>query len=117
MTDAASTLSAWDRGARQAVERAIARARASGRGRLSPDDLVRLLPDVELSVEVLDEIRRRCEEAGVVLEESGDLDIAVLDGDLTAQATLLREGRAAAAERRRARLGGKKSGENVTTTS
>jgi len=112
MTEAASTLSAWDRSARSTVERAIARARSTGR--LTQDDLVRLLPDVELSVEVLDEIRRRCKEAGVVLEESGDLDITVLDGELTADPSL---GRAAAAERRRARLGGKKAGESGASTS
>ena len=115
MTEAASTLSAWDRSARLTVERAIARARSTGR--LTQHDLVRLLPDVELSVEVLDQIRRRCKEAGVVLEESGDLDITVLDGDLTADPSLLQDGRAAAAERRRARLGGKKAGENVASTS
>jgi RNA polymerase primary sigma factor len=117
MTDAASTLSAWDGSARQAVERAIARARPTGR--LSQHDLVRLLPDVELSVEVLGEIRRSCQEAGVVLEETGDLDVAVLDGDLAAGATLLAHGRgrAAAAERRRARLGGKRQGESATSTS
>ena len=115
MTEAASTLSAWDRSARLTVERAIARARSTGR--LTQHDLVRLLPDVELSVEVLDQIRRRCKEAGVVLEESGDLDITVLDGELTADPSLLQEGRAAAAERRRARLGGKKAGENVASTS
>jgi RNA polymerase primary sigma factor len=118
MTDAASTLSAWDGRARQAVERAIARARSTGR--LSQHDLVRLLPDVELSVEVLDEIRRRCEEAGVVLEESGDLDVAVLDPDLAEGAAALLSngrGRAAAAERRKARLGVKRSGESGTSTS
>jgi RNA polymerase primary sigma factor len=115
MTEAASTLSAWDRSARLTVERAIARARSTGR--LTQHDLVRLLPDVELSVEVLDQIRRRCKEAGVVLEESGDLDITVLDGELTADPSLLQDGRAAAAERRRARLGGKKAGENVASTS
>jgi RNA polymerase primary sigma factor len=115
MTEAASTLSTWDRWARLAVERAISRARSTGR--LTQHDLVRLLPDVELNVEVLDEIRRRCKEAGVVLEESGDLDITVLDGELTADPSLLRDGRAAAAERRRARLGGKKSGESGASTS
>ena len=114
MTDAASTLSAWDGSARQAVERAIDRARRSGR--LMQDDLVRLLPDVELSVEVLGEIRRRCEEAGVVLEEAEDLELTVLDGALT-DPSLLQNGRAAAAERRRARLGGKKAGESAASTS
>ena len=118
MTDAASTLSAWDERARRAVERAIARAKSTGR--LSQHDLVRLLPDVELSVEVLDEIRRRCEEAGVVLEESGDLDVAVLDADDLAPTTaVLANGRsrAAAAARRRARLGVKRSGESAASTS
>jgi RNA polymerase primary sigma factor len=127
LTDAASTLSAWEVSARSVVERAIARARATGR--LTQHDLVRLLPDIELSPEVLSEIRRRCEEAGVVLDEAGDLDTTILDSVpteggsampmTTAIPVLLpgQNGRAAAAERRRARLGVKKSGENVISTS
>ena len=114
MTEAASTLKAWEGRARQMVERAISRARPSGR--LTQDDLVRLLPDVELSAEILDEIRRRCQEAGVVLEEAEDLELTVLDGALT-DPSLLQNGRAAAAERRRARLGGKKAGESAASTS
>jgi RNA polymerase primary sigma factor len=115
MTEAASTLRAWDGWARQVVERAIARAQHTKR--LTQDDLVRLLPDVELSSDVLDEIRRRCEEAGVVLEVSDDLDVALLDGALVDDPGLLRNGRAAAAARRRARLGERRMGEGGSSTS
>jgi RNA polymerase primary sigma factor len=127
LTDAASTLSAWEVSARTRVERAIVRARSTGR--LTQHDLVRLLPDIELSPEVLSEIRRRCEEAGVVLDEAGDLDTTILDSVPTEGGSAMpmtsaipvilpgQNGRAAAAERRRARLGGKKSGENVISTS
>jgi RNA polymerase primary sigma factor len=110
------------------VERAIARARSTGR--LTQHDLVRLLPNVELSPEILSEIRRRCEEAGVILDEAGDLDTTLLEavpsegGSAMPTAAfslpmsdLGQNGRAAAAERRRARLGVKKSGENVVSTS
>jgi RNA polymerase primary sigma factor len=117
------------------VERAIARARSTGR--LTQHDLVRLLRDVELSPEILSEIRRRCEEAGVTLDEAGDLDTTLLEAvpteggsampttatvptpinDLAQLSRLAQNGRAAAAERRRARLGVKKSGENVISTS
>jgi len=116
MTEAASALS-WDGRARQLVDRAIARARATERP-LSQDDLVRLLPDVELSTAVLDEIRRRCEEAGVILEEAEDIDLAIVEGGLAVEASTRNgHGREAAAARRRARLVGKKSGENVASTS
>jgi RNA polymerase primary sigma factor len=103
--------------------------RARSTGRLTQHDLVRLLPDIELSPEVLSEIRRRCEEAGVVLDEAGDLDTTILDSVPTEGGSAMpmtsaipvilpgQNGRAAAAERRRARLGGKKSGENVISTS
>jgi RNA polymerase primary sigma factor len=96
---------------------------------LTQHDLVRLLPDIELSPDVLSEIRRRCEEAGVVLDEAGDLDTTILDsvptegGSAMPMTTAIpvilpgQNGRAAAAERRRARLGVKKSGENVISTS
>jgi RNA polymerase primary sigma factor len=115
MTEAASTLRAWDRWARRVVERAIDRARPSKR--LTQHDLVRLLPDVELSPDVLDEIRRRCEEAGVVLEVSDDLDVALLDGALVDDPVALRDGRAAAAARRKARLGERRSSDGGSSTS
>src|SRR5262249_28871993 len=77
----------------------------------------RLLPEVELSSEVLDEIRRRCQEAGVILEEADDVDLVALEGGLPDEVGTYRNGRAAAAARRRAPIGGKKSGENVASTS
>jgi RNA polymerase primary sigma factor len=96
---------------------------------LTQHDLVRLLPNVELSPEILSEIRRRCEEAGVTLDEAGDLDTTLLEAVPTEGGSAMpttaafplsdlgQNGRAAAAERRRARLGVRKSGENVISTS
>jgi RNA polymerase primary sigma factor len=96
------------------VERAIERARATGL--LTQHELVRVLPDMEFSTEVLSDIRRRCEAAGVVLDEAEDLDIALDPTDLVA-AVAATDGRAAAAERRRARLVGRRTGENSSSTS
>jgi RNA polymerase primary sigma factor len=96
---------------------------------LTQHDLVRLLPNVELSPEILSEIRRRCEEAGVTLDEAGDLDTTLLEAMPTEGGSAMpttaafplnhlgQNGRAAAAERRRARLGVKKSGESGASTS
>jgi RNA polymerase primary sigma factor len=144
MTDTTSAPRTWNRSTQHVVERAIRRARITGL--LTQHELVRLLPDLELSTEVLSEIRQRCQEAGVVLDENGDLDLA-FDGVATASGTpnglaagvvgaMLHgvngiddpaavlgddghatNGRAAAAQRRRARLGGKRSGENSSSTS
>ncbi|MGH9211530.1 MAG: RNA polymerase sigma factor RpoD [Acidimicrobiales bacterium] len=142
MTDTTSAPRTWDRSTQHVVERAIKRARMTGL--LTQHELVRLLPDLELSTEVLSDIRRRCEEAGVVLDESADLELAV-DGisvsapgaseplvaiagsglaDIEHLAPSSRrhlrdvaDGRAAAAERRRARMIGKRSGENSSSTS
>ena len=120
MTETAAALDADDGSVGNVIERAIDRARSTGR--LTQHELVRLLPHVELSAELLDEIRRRCQQAGVVLDEDGDLDLTVLDGglsdDMSTMTPLRRTAsRAAAAARRQARLGVKRSGESVSTTS
>lgn len=120
MTDTSAAPSTWNRSTQHVVDRAIERARKTGR--LTQHDLVRMLPNVELSAQVLSDIRDRCIAAGVVLDEETDLDDAFLadpdeDPAVAAPVTTLHGGRAAAAERRRARLGGKRSGENSTSTS
>jgi RNA polymerase primary sigma factor len=117
MTDTTAAPSTWNRSTQHVVDRAIERARKVGR--LTQHDLVRILPDVELSPLVLSDIRRRCAEAGIVLDEEADLEDALLaDVDpIEATAPVSLHGRAAAAARRRARLGGKRSGENSTSTS
>jgi RNA polymerase primary sigma factor len=68
-----STLDTWDGTAETALTKVIENARESGR--LSQHDLVRALPRIELTGEVLAEIYRRCQTAGVVLEEMDDLDV------------------------------------------
>jgi RNA polymerase primary sigma factor len=67
-----STLDTWDGTAETALTKVIENARESGR--LSQHDLVRALPRIELTGEVLAEIYRRCQAAGIVLEEMEDLD-------------------------------------------
>jgi RNA polymerase primary sigma factor len=116
MTDTTtSARGTWDQGTRLLVERAIVRARATGR--LTQDQLVQLLPDVELSADLLSQIRRWCTEAGVILDEADDLDAAVLGNGAPPDLADPPNGRAAAAERRRARLGGRRSSENASSTS
>jgi RNA polymerase primary sigma factor len=68
-----STLDTWNSTAEAELAKVIEDARESGR--LSQHDLVRALPHVEMTAEVLAEIYRRCQAAGVVLEEIDDLDL------------------------------------------
>jgi RNA polymerase primary sigma factor len=63
-----------------AIDRVIASARA--RGRLTQHELVRALPDVEITPELLREILSRCQRAGVALDPVDDLGAA--DGGLDA---------------------------------
>ena len=74
MNDVPSTPT-WSSSAEAELAKVIENARESGR--LSQHDLVRALPHVEMTAEVLAEIYRRCEAAGVVLEEVDDLDLNV----------------------------------------
>jgi RNA polymerase primary sigma factor len=119
MTETAPALSPGGDSVHFIVGRAIERARRTGR--LTQHELVRMLPDVELSPDLLEEIRARCREAGVILDEDGDLDLTVLDGGLSDMMRITHPRRTgsrdAAAARRRARLGVKRSGESVSSTS
>jgi RNA polymerase primary sigma factor len=117
------------------IDRVIGSARA--RGRLTQHELVRALPDVEMTPELLREILARCRRVGVELDLVSDLD--AVDGGLLAvdggpeggtpseahagpsagggSASLaLPTMRPAAAARRRARLGAGSSSDAVSTT-
>jgi RNA polymerase primary sigma factor len=118
MIDTTSAPTTWDRSTQEVIDRAIQRARVTGL--LTQHDVVRMIPHLELSAEVLTEIRRRCEEAGVVLDEGIELD-SVADTPVPPDAGQAEihafNGREAAAQRRRARLIGKRSNESPSTTS
>jgi len=79
MTDVPSTLDAWNGLAEAELTKLVERARESGR--LTQHELVRALAHIEMTPEVLDEIYRRCRAAGIVVEETDDLDL----GDVTAE--------------------------------
>jgi RNA polymerase primary sigma factor len=68
-----SALDAWNGSAEGELDRLVEHAKASGR--LTQHDLVRALAHVEITPEVLAEIYRRCRAAGVVVEETDDLDL------------------------------------------
>ncbi|HEX5366850.1 MAG TPA: RNA polymerase sigma factor RpoD [Acidimicrobiales bacterium] len=75
-----SRLDAWDSTAEAALSSLIEGARR-GRGRLSQHQLVRALPHIEMTPEVLEAIYRRCRTAGIVVEEVDSLDgVEGLDG-------------------------------------
>jgi RNA polymerase primary sigma factor len=78
MTDVPSTLDALHGAAEIQLAKLVERTRRSGR--VSQHDLVRALPDVEMTPEVLDAIYRLFRAAGVVVEEVDDLDIGDVDG-------------------------------------
>jgi RNA polymerase primary sigma factor len=73
MTDVPARLDTWNGLAEAELTKLVERARESGR--LSQHDLVRALAHVEMTPEVLDEIYRRCRAAGIVVEETDDLDL------------------------------------------
>jgi RNA polymerase primary sigma factor len=91
MTDVPSTLDAWNGSTQNELDRLVERARSSGR--LTQHDLVEVLSHVEMTPDVLAEIYRRCRAAGIVVEETEDLDLAtpperalnLVDGDAAAQ--------------------------------
>jgi RNA polymerase primary sigma factor len=76
MTDTPSTLDAWNGTAEDELAKLLERAGA--RGRLTQHDVVRALPHVELTPEVVEEILRRCREAGIEVEDVFD-DLDDLD--------------------------------------
>jgi RNA polymerase primary sigma factor len=73
MTDTPSTLDAWDSSMEDELTKLL--RRAATRGRLTQHDVVRALPNVELTPEVVEEIMRRCRAAGIEIDDVlGDLD-------------------------------------------
>ena len=63
MTDTPSTLDAWNSSMEDELTKLL--RRAATRGRLTQHDVVRALPNVELTPEVVEEILRRCRQAGI----------------------------------------------------
>jgi RNA polymerase primary sigma factor len=78
MTDVPSTLDTWNGSAEAELTKLVESARESGR--LTQHDLVRALAHIEMTPEVLAEIYRRCRAAGIVVEETDDLDLGDADG-------------------------------------
>jgi RNA polymerase primary sigma factor len=73
MTDTPSTLDAWNGSMEDELTKLL--RRAASRGRLTQHDVVRALPDVELTPDVVEEILRRCRVAGIEIDDVfGDLD-------------------------------------------
>jgi RNA polymerase primary sigma factor len=73
MTDTPSTLDAWNSSMEDELTKLL--RRAGTRGRLTQHDVVRALPNVELTPEVVEEILRRCRAAGIEIDDVfGDLD-------------------------------------------
>ena len=77
MTDVPTTLDSWNSSAEAELAKLVESARATGR--LTQHDLVRAFADIEMTPEVLAEIYRRCEAAGIVVEETEDLDLRGAD--------------------------------------
>jgi RNA polymerase primary sigma factor len=77
MTDTPSTLDAGSGWVDARLSRLIDKARRTGR--LTQHDLVRALPEVELTGDVLAAILHRCAEAGIVVEEMDVTDLDPLD--------------------------------------
>ena len=77
MTDTPWTLDAGSGWVEPGLSRLIDKARRTGR--LTQHDLVRALPEVELTGDVLAAILRRCAEAGIVVEEMDVTDLDPLD--------------------------------------
>ncbi|MGH9216806.1 MAG: sigma-70 factor domain-containing protein, partial [Acidimicrobiales bacterium] len=73
MTDTPSTLDTRNGSVDDELTKLL--RRAGTRGRLTQHDVVRALPNVELTPEVVEEILRRCREAGIEIDDVfGDLD-------------------------------------------
>jgi RNA polymerase primary sigma factor len=73
MTDTPSRLDAWNGSMEDELTKLL--RRAASRGRLTQHDVVRALPNVELTPDVVEEILRRCRVAGIEIDDVfGDLD-------------------------------------------
>ena len=73
MTDTPSTLDASNGSVEDKLTKLL--RRAGTRGRLTQHDVVRALPNVELTPDVVEDILRRCREAGIEIDDVfGDLD-------------------------------------------
>jgi RNA polymerase primary sigma factor len=91
LTEVPSKLGAWNSSTENELARLVEHARETGR--LTQHDLVEALAHVEMTPDVLAEIYRRCRAAGIVVEETEDLDLAtpperalnLVDGDAAAQ--------------------------------
>jgi RNA polymerase primary sigma factor len=91
LTEVPSTLGAWNSSTENELARLVEHARETGR--LTQHALVEALSHVEMTPDVLAEIYRRCRAAGIVVEETEDLDLAtsperalnLVDGDAAAQ--------------------------------
>jgi RNA polymerase primary sigma factor len=79
MTDTPSTLDAWNSSMEDELTKLL--RRAATRGRLTQHDVVRALPNVELTPEVVEEILRRCRQAGIEIDDVFD-DLDDLRGAL-----------------------------------
>jgi RNA polymerase primary sigma factor len=77
MTDVPTTLDSWNSSAEAELAKLVESARTTGR--LTQHDLVRAFADIEMTPEVLAEIYRRCEAAGIVVEDTEDLDLGEVD--------------------------------------
>jgi RNA polymerase primary sigma factor len=73
MTDTPSTLDAWNGSMEDELTKLL--RRAASRGRMTQHDVVRALPNVEMTPDVVEEILRRCRVAGIEFDDVfGDLD-------------------------------------------
>jgi RNA polymerase primary sigma factor len=82
MTETPKTLDAWSGSAEQELARLLERAREVGR--LTQHDVVRALPTVELTPDVVSEILRRCRAAGIEVDDVfGDLEGLDAPADVT----------------------------------
>ena len=140
MTDTPSMLDAWSGSAEGQLAQLLRHGQAAGR--LTQHDVVRALPHVELTPDVVAEIMRRCREAGIQFDDVfDDLDldgavpdtsdpgaalllgggsaptVVVLDAERTATTSASRARRLSAGLRRRSRLSADRAAERGSGTS
>jgi RNA polymerase primary sigma factor len=140
MTDTPSMLDAWSGSAEGLLDQLLRQGQAAGR--LTQHDVVRALPHVELTPDVVAEIMRRCREAGIQFDDVfDDLDldgavpdtsdpgadlllgggaaptVVVLDAERTSAISASRARRLSAGLRRRSRLSADRAAERGSGTS